>query len=105
MKYQILTAAILAAISVGAMANEKAIESGSELAQVKGCVGCHGMDGIGIGPTFPNLAGQHSTYLVEQLRHYRSGYRNNAIMAGQAVNLTDSEIFDLASFYANQPLR
>ncbi|QGG81202.1 c-type cytochrome [Litorivicinus lipolyticus] len=103
MKYQILTAALLAAFSASVMANEKAIQSGSELAQVKGCIGCHGMDGIGIGPTFPNLAGQHSSYLVEQLRHYRSGYRPNAIMAGQATNLTDAEIFDLASYYASKP--
>lgn len=102
MKQQIFVAALLAAFSASVLANEDAIAAGAELAQTKGCVGCHGMDGIGIGPTFPNLAGQHVNYLVEQLQHYRSGYRVNAIMAGQAQNLTDAEIFELSSYYAAQ---
>lgn len=89
-------------ISCAALANDKAIERGEQLATEKGCVGCHGLDGIGIGPTFPNLAGQHRNYLVEQLRHYRSGFRQNAIMAGQATNLTDGEIFELSAYYASQ---
>src|SRR5216684_4117096 len=26
------------------------------------CVSCHGQDGVGIAPTYPSLAGQHSDY-------------------------------------------
>ena len=93
---------LCAVLSFSAAANEDAIAAGEQLATEKGCVGCHGLDGIGIGPTFPNLAGQHRNYLVEQLRHYRSGFRQNAIMAGQATNLTDAEIFELSAYYASQ---
>lgn len=92
-----------AAISGFAQANEAAIASGAALAQEKGCAGCHGMDGIGIAPTFPNLAGQYRTYLIEQLQHYRSGYRVNAMMNPQASGLSDKDIFDLSAYYASQP--
>lgn len=99
----ILSAALSAALlSVSAHANEDAIANGGALAQAKGCAGCHGMDGIGIAPTFPNLAGQHRTYLIEQLQHYRSGYRVNAMMNPQAAGLSDQEIFDLSAYYASQ---
>lgn len=99
----LLGLALAAAAYTGfANANDKAIANGAELAQAKGCVGCHGMDGIGIAPTFPNLAGQHRNYLVEQLQHYRSGYRVNAIMNGQSAELSDQEIFDLSAYYASQ---
>lgn len=95
-------ATCVAFTATSALANDDAIAAGEVLAQEKGCAGCHGMDGIGIGPTFPNLAGQHRVYLVEQLKHYRSGFRQNAVMGPQSANLTDRDIFELASYYAAQ---
>ena len=56
-------------------------------------------------PTFPSLAGQHVEFLVEQLQHYRSGYRVNPMMQPMATGLNDKEIYDLASFYAAQPMK
>ena len=66
------------------------------------CASCHGADGKAIADTFPNLAGQYEDYLVQALRQYRDGSRKNAVMAGFATNLTDSEIADLAAWYASQ---
>ena len=34
------------------------------------CVACHGNDGIGILPEYPNLAGQHADYIEHALRAY-----------------------------------
>ena len=66
------------------------------------CQACHGPDGHSIAPNYPNLAGQHESYLVQALRDYRSGKRSNAIMAGFAANLTDQDIDDLAAWFASQ---
>ena len=66
------------------------------------CVACHGNDGIGILPEYPNLSGQHADYLEETLRAYRSGQRKNAVMAGMAAALTDEDIEALARYYSAQ---
>ncbi len=67
------------------------------------CSSCHGPDGNGIGdPQYPNIAGQHRTYLVHALRAYRSGERQNAIMLGFAQTLSDADINNLAFFYSRQ---
>ena len=64
------------------------------------CVACHGNDGVGILPEYPNLAGQHADYLVHALHSYKSGKRKNAIMAGMAAALTDKDIQELAAYYS-----
>lgn len=67
------------------------------------CAGCHGADGKAILPEYPNLAGQHASYLAKQLTEYRDGARVNALMTGMAAALTDQNILDLAAFYAAMP--
>jgi cytochrome c553 len=66
------------------------------------CIACHGNDGIGILPEYPNLAGQHADYIENSLKAYRSGQRKNAVMAGMAAALTDADIRELARYYSNQ---
>jgi cytochrome c553 len=66
------------------------------------CVACHGNDGIGILPEYPNLAGQHEDYLANSLRAYKTGQRKNAIMAGMAAALTEQDIRELAKYYSSQ---
>jgi len=41
-------------------------------------------------------------FVLLALKHYRNKQRTNAIMNGQAESLTDTEIADLAAFYAQQ---
>lgn len=66
------------------------------------CVACHGNDGVGIMPEYPNLAGQHEDYIANSLRAYKSGVRKNAIMAGMAAPLTEQDIRELAKYYSAQ---
>ena len=66
------------------------------------CVACHGSDGIGILPEYPNLAGQHADYIEVSLRSYRSGQRKNPVMGGMAGALTDKDITELAAYYSSQ---
>ena len=64
------------------------------------CALCHGAIGISTLPNAPNLAGQQAIYVVEQLRNYRSGQRQNPVMNVIAKNLTDSEISHLGAWFS-----
>lgn len=67
------------------------------------CQACHGEEGrTSIAPSYPILAGQYASYLEQALQDYRSGARNNAVMAGMAANLSDRDIADLAAWYARR---
>jgi cytochrome c553 len=66
------------------------------------CVACHGNDGVGIMPEYPNLAGQHEDYIANSLRSYKSGVRKNAIMSGMAQPLEEQDIRELAKYYSSQ---
>jgi cytochrome c553 len=45
------------------------------------CAACHGADGNSPSDMYPKLAGQHASYLYKQLVEFKSGKRENAIMA------------------------
>ena len=66
------------------------------------CQACHGLDGKSVMPEYPNLAGQHASYMEKALRDYRDGRRTNMIMAPMAAGLTDQDIKDLAAWYSKQ---
>lgn len=66
------------------------------------CIACHGNDGVGIMPEYPNLAGQHEDYIANSLRSYKSGVRKNAIMSGMAAPLQEQDIRELARYYSAQ---
>ncbi|MCP1728146.1 cytochrome c553 [Natronospira proteinivora] len=66
------------------------------------CAACHGPDGNSSNPEWPKLAGQHAKYTYEQLKAYKSGERDDAVMMGQVQNLDDQDMKDLAVFYAQQ---
>ena len=66
------------------------------------CHACHGPTGVSVQPIYPNLGGQHQDYLSKTLYSFRDGSRPNAIMNGFAANLSDTDIEDIASWYASQ---
>jgi cytochrome c553 len=66
------------------------------------CAGCHGEDGNTLDVNNPRLAGQHESYLVKALKEYKSGARKNPVMNGMAGMLDDSDLVDVAAFYASQ---
>ena len=63
------------------------------------CAACHGADGRGTTPLFPNLNGQKPEYLMIQLKAFRDGKRTDPTMAPMAMALSDQDIADLATFY------
>jgi cytochrome c553 len=66
------------------------------------CSACHGPNGNSASPEWPRLAGQNAVYIVEQLRLFRSGVRNNPVMKPLASTLSDQDIDDLAVYYEAQ---
>ncbi|MEO1201251.1 MAG: c-type cytochrome [Pseudomonadota bacterium] len=67
------------------------------------CSACHGAEGISANPLWPNLAGQGAPYIVAQLRNFKEGRRNNALMNAQAMLLSDQDMNDLAAYFASLP--
>lgn len=67
------------------------------------CIACHGLDGAGNDAAgFPRLTGLDAGYLVKQMQDYRSGARQNAVMAPNVDNLDDQQMADVAAWYASQ---
>lgn len=66
------------------------------------CVACHAADGNSSIPVNPKLAQQHPEYLVKQLREFKSGKRENAVMVGFASTLSDEDMRNVSYWLASQ---
>ena len=77
-------------------------KAGESLASV--CGGCHGQQGISIDTATPKLASQDEKYLVEAIKAYRTS-RKRENMRIYITGLKDSDVEDIAAFYATQPSR
>ena len=64
------------------------------------CAPCHGVDGTTGDVEKPNLAGQKSIYLRQQLLAFRSGKRKHPDMKTISRDLTDREIDQLVVYYS-----
>ena len=79
------------------------VAAGERAYASKGCMGCHGPAGNSPNPgTFPKTAGLEASYIVVQLKAFRSGERNNPMMSPMVRDLTDQEISSLAAYLAVQ---
>jgi cytochrome c553 len=86
-------------------AEAKALIDGDAAAGAKlspTCAACHGADGNSQNPVWPKLAGQSAPFIFHQLQLFKSGERQNAIMAGQVANLSEQDMRDLAVYYSQQ---
>ena len=63
------------------------------------CVACHGADGIGKAPQYPNLQGQKAAYTEKQLKAFRSGERKDSNMNALAKPLSDEDIANFAAYF------
>lgn len=66
------------------------------------CVACHGAGGNSSNPLWPKLAGQHAAYLEKQMKDFRDGRRQDPLMAPMAAALSDTDIADIAAYFAGQ---
>ena len=81
----------------GALAGD--VKAGRQKALL--CQTCHGLnDGLAKLPEAPNLAGQSEFYLVNALNAYKGGARKNDMMSAVAPALSQTDIEDLAAYFA-----
>ena len=67
------------------------------------CANCHGTAGKGIpNGSIPNLAGLKNDYFVEQMLAFKSGTRTATIMHQLAKGYSDTQIEQIASYFAAQ---
>ncbi len=64
------------------------------------CAACHGPAGQGVPPN-PKLTGHSEDELLQALKDYKSGKRNNAVMKGMTAGLSDQDMANLAAYYAS----
>ncbi|MCK5715938.1 MAG: cytochrome c4 [Thiomargarita sp.] len=103
MKKITLAFCILTSSSTFVMANDIIgdIEAGKMKSAI--CMACHGVDGNSINPLWPKLAGQHVSYIVQQIKAFQSNDRNDPIMTGMAMPLTPEDMYNLAAYYSSLP--
>lgn len=71
---------------------------------VPACISCHGPVGRGVGANFPALAGQHPSYIAQQLNAWRTGTRDNdpqGLMKGIALRLPAGDIAAVSVYFSS----
>lgn len=75
-------------------------DEGITAAAVPACSGCHNEDGSGT-DKYPRIAGQHPSYVMQQLRNFKSGERDNderGVMRAVAKRMDDAQIQAVAEY-------
>lgn len=64
------------------------------------CSQCHGDKIIPFVRTYPNIKGQKSSYILKQLRDFKSDARQDLYMQSVVKSLSDKDLQDVAAFYS-----
>lgn len=64
------------------------------------CSSCHGAEGQGVEPIGPRLAGLPSNYIVEQIKLFQTGKRQNATMQPMAMTIQGDAIETVAKYFS-----
>jgi cytochrome c553 len=99
MKMSTLTIVALFALMAGMGTANAGGDAAAGEAKAANCAGCHGAAGEGMGDN-PPLAGLEKAYHVEQLKAYKSGERENAMMQMFTAQLSEEDMADIAAWYA-----
>jgi cytochrome c553 len=98
MKQSICISAILSLMSTSISHAAGDAAKGKVLSSA--CASCHGSYGVSVDDQYPNLAGQHQSYLINALQEYQSGQRNNMTMKAEIGPLSAQDIENLAAYYS-----
>lgn len=84
-------------------ARQAAIAAGKERSLL--CSNCHGVDGNSVKGDIPNLAGQNTAYIIEQIDKFHTGARKNFVMQTLAGIFTFKDKVNLAVYYTSQKVK
>ena len=88
--------------AAGVSANEEVVATNPEEIVANVCAACHGQDGNAMITGAPKLGGQRADYLTKVLGDYKSGARNNPIMAAFAAGLSKEDMKALGLYFSKQ---
>lgn len=74
------------------------LESGGTVAAW--CGDCHGPTGVSTTSHIPHLAGQRMAYVVNELKAYKEGNRDNPAMRAVVASLTEDAMRNVAAYYS-----
>ena len=98
------TAAVILIAGTVSLISSRPADAAGDVQAGKGkaaaCAGCHGADGQGVAPN-PALAGKKEDQLIQALKDYKSGKRDNAVMKGMASSLSDQDVANVAAYFAS----
>jgi len=66
------------------------------------CGTCHGAEGNSANSLWPHLAGQHTSYIVQQLKGFQSEARTEQTMLPMAAPLSEQDMLDLGAYFESQ---
>ncbi|KAF0119424.1 MAG: soxE [Rhodospirillaceae bacterium] len=66
------------------------------------CAGCHGTNGVSVGPSIPTLAGIDADYFTSAMQGYKKGEWASTVMVRLAKPYSDDEITAMGAFFAKQ---
>lgn len=75
-------------------------------AYIPPCQSCHGPSNQGVNGNFPAIAGQHASYITQQLKAWQQGTRKSDplnLMAAIAKRMNEEQIEAVAAYLASQP--
>jgi len=97
----VIVAALFAAVPPATVFADGNAEAGAAKSAV--CAACHGQNGHSVNPVWPNLAGQHATYIFDQVKAIKTGEKRvNPTMQPIVASMSDEDIKDIAAYYASQ---
>ena len=74
------------------------VATGKSVYAAKGCIGCHGADGVSVVATYPSLKGKDGDFIRKTLTDFRSGARKDPVMNAMSAGLKDADIENLADY-------
>jgi cytochrome c553 len=98
MNRTLLIVGVIALLGIGNAQAAGDVQAGKAKAGM--CAGCHGANGEGVAPN-PALAGKKEDQLIQVMKDYKSGKRDNAVMKAFASQLSDQDMANLAAYYAS----
>ena len=93
---------VIFGMGIGLAAAIPPVHAADEIeAKAQLCAACHGAKGTAADPkTIPVIWGQDQSYLMKQLRDFRSGERESAVMAPIAKGLDEGDLRKIAAYFA-----
>jgi cytochrome c553 len=95
---------LLILLAGGAAQSASLVEGSADAGKSRAltCGACHGADGNSVNPMWPSVAGQHSTYIYDQLQAFKTGTRSDILMSAQSLALNEQDMRDLAVYFESQ---